>query len=110
MWPEDEGDYEQSIYPKTVDAPMDGTYPGIQIVYAEDLLLEQFIAGLMAYDNWNDTETFTHGTTDCKGYCNATINVKTSHLANSTNTSSKVLGNGWFAAPSGSGMIIPEEK
>ena len=62
------------------------TFTGIQIIYAEDLLLEQFIAGLMAYDNWNDTETFTDGTTDYKRYCNDTINVKTSHLANSTTT------------------------
>ena len=45
LWPEDEGDYEQYIYPKTVDAPMDGTYPSIQIICTEDLLAEQFIAG-----------------------------------------------------------------
>ena len=109
LCPEDEGTFEQSVDPKTVDAPMDGTRPAVQINNAEDMWLEQFILVSMLYNNWNDTGTLTHGFTGYMGDYDAMINVETSHEAKGPATFSDVLGNGWIAAPP-SGLIIPEQK
>ena len=101
LWPEDEGTFEQSVDPKTVDAPMDGTCPAVQITNAEDMWIEQFILGSKLYNYWDDTGLLTHGNT---GYI-GDYNVESCHKAIGPAASCDVCGRGCMAAPPRGGIV-----